>query len=632
MAEFFGIDFGTTNSLVTYIDAAGNARPALDETQRPHPSVIWFRGEEVLVGRTARNHLEQNVAVSGDFVRSPKQFLGRDDGVYAVPGRHVDRRELVAHVLRFLKESLRVRDPDAPALKQAVFTVPVNFDGRARKDLREAALRAGLGVVYFVHEPLAALYAHLRSDPNFARRLAELDRRYVLVFDWGGGTLDLTLCRVMGRTLCQVANAGSEQIGGDRFDEQLRNLVRRKHAEKHGLQDVTGLEQANARAVLINRCELAKIGLSRSDTQTVFLANYLAADGPEQQLRVEISRSELEAETRDLIAEGLGLVERLLEEARVDRTAVDLCLPTGGMVSMPAIRNGLGQLFPGRVASIPFGDRIISEGAAWIAFDGARPTLAKPIEIIEASQAPFPIIDAGLEMPVENADQSITLSPFYCADPRDGLATFIFQRPSKIGRVDAAAERRPYGVICLPVDPNARPLIERIELKGSINHNYVATFTAHATGRRETRSLEIHDLEFSLRFPGSAEAVPIDENSANESKGGKSSGNRRPLVRSNIAKSSRDSHLIPGDALPPLDNRQRNLENGRQYDEQDYYRPCAVYLCGATAFDISYFGCKSGKCPAQPSVAPRVAARRLDEAVQEELRAFETRTASALTK
>ena len=86
-------------------------------------------------------------------------------------------------------------------------SIPIQMTGLARRELREAANKAGFRIWQFVHEPLAALYAFLRSDPEFNRRLAELEGRVVLVFDWGGGTLDLTLCKFSAGTFVRIGRS-----------------------------------------------------------------------------------------------------------------------------------------------------------------------------------------------------------------------------------------------------------------------------------------------------------------------------------------------------------------------------------------------------------------------------------------
>src|SRR6185312_9975972 len=97
--------------------------------------------------------------------------------------------------------------------------------------------------------------------------LGKLEGKSVLVFDWGGGTLDLTLCRIQGGAIMQVANSGDNEVGGDRFDERLRNLIRRKHATKHQIEDVSALEQPGMAAKLLHQCEVVKINLSNSENE-----------------------------------------------------------------------------------------------------------------------------------------------------------------------------------------------------------------------------------------------------------------------------------------------------------------------------------------------------------------------------
>jgi len=221
----FGIDFGTTNSLAA-IAVGGRALALVDQvTRRPHPSVIWYRGSDIVVGREARQNMD--ISESGappGFVRSPKMSLRRDGPIF-VDGRPVEPTDAVAEVLRHLKTDASIARGSAPGhnLTRAVFTIPVDFGGPERRALREAARKAGVGVVQFVHEPVAALYAYLRSQPDLGRELARLEGRTILVFDWGGGTLDLTLCRISGGAIMQVRNLGDNEVGGDKFDERLRN-------------------------------------------------------------------------------------------------------------------------------------------------------------------------------------------------------------------------------------------------------------------------------------------------------------------------------------------------------------------------------------------------------------------------
>src|SRR5262249_39111750 len=160
--------------------------------------VVWYRGTDVIVGRDARKHLDtMQGAVAQGFVPSPKMALRRD-GPWHVEGRALDPTDVVKEVLRHLRKDAAARKPRGFDLSQAVMTIPVDFGGLQRRALRSAARKAGIGVIQFVHEPAAALYAYLRAQRELQRALAQFESRNVLVFDWGGGTLDLNLCRIAG--------------------------------------------------------------------------------------------------------------------------------------------------------------------------------------------------------------------------------------------------------------------------------------------------------------------------------------------------------------------------------------------------------------------------------------------------
>ena len=510
----FGIDFGTTNSLAA-VSVGGRVLPLVDQvTLRPHPSVIWYRGGDIVVGRVARQHLDMTeTGAPPGFVRSPKMSLRRDGPIF-VDGRPIEPTDAVAEVFRHLKVDASVDRGPAVGhdLKKAVLTIPVDFGGRERRALREAARKAGIGVVQFVHEPVAALYAYLRSNTDLNRELARLEGRSILVFDWGGGTLDLTLCRIQGGAIMQVANLGDNEVGGDRFDDQLRNLIRSKHALAQSLEDITALEQPGMSAKLLNQCEIVKINLSNPsmDSEVVFLVNYLNIEGPGRNLSESVTRDELDQQSSGIVAKGLARVDELLDQAELTYQDIELCLATGGMVNMPAIRDGLTERFLGRVPKLENGDRIIAEGAAWIANDGLRLTLSKPLEVLVADTSGrdtyYPLVDAGLTLPMENEIKNVTNTRLFCTDPREGVAVLEIAKPIKLGNIAPSDPRRALCLAQVKVDAKAQPLLERIECHLQIDHDYVAHVTLRSTGRGDEVKEEFHDLEFGLslvNFAGS---------------------------------------------------------------------------------------------------------------------------------
>ncbi len=618
--EIFGIDFGTTNSLASLVVGDRVLTLTDEETGRPHPSVIWYRGSDVVVGGEARKHLDltEGGAPPG-FVRSPKMALRRNGPIF-VDGRPIDPTDAVAEVLKHLKADAGIGRERAPgnALKRAVMTIPVDFGGVERRALRQAARKADIGVVQFVHEPVAALYAYVRSQKDFKRELARLEGRFVLVFDWGGGTLDLTLCRILGGTIMQVASLGDNEVGGDRFDERLRNLIRSKHAATYGLQDVAEFEQPGMSAKLLNQSELVKISLSKLgvETEDVIIRNYLKTDGPSAHLVVSVSRSEVERECFGIISRGLGRIDEILTPAQLTYQDVELCLATGGMVKMPAILSGLTEKFLGRVPHLQNGDRIIAEGAAWIARDDLRLTLAKPIELLVADGSAagtyYPLVAAGLDLPVENQIIAAASSRLFCVDPREGVAVMEIAKPIRLGAVAPNEPRQTLCVINVDVDANAPPLIERLKCDVTIDHDYVATARFSSSGLGQEVKSEFHNLDFGLRLP-----VGKSRTGPDAADGGRESGSKAatPSMRSNVLQRPNVApgddetatiealwRVVPGDIVAKwqpkhFDNRLQAATK-RQQEERDFYEPCA--RCGRTISAINIGGaielCRGRPC------------------------------------
>jgi hypothetical protein len=595
----FGIDFGTTNSLVATV-VGDRALTLVDSaSQRPHPSMIWYRGAEVIVGREARQHIDitESGAPTG-FLRSPKMALRREGPIF-VEGRSIDPTDAVAEILKHLVKDAKVSRGHAASyqLDRAVFTIPVDFGGTERRALRNAARKAGIGVTQFVHEPVAALYAFLRSHPERARELERLEGRSVLVFDWGGGTLDLTLCRIQGGSIMQIANVGNNEVGGDQFDNRLRNLLRERHAAHHGLKDITALEYPGMAAKLLNQCELIKIQLSDPNVESAdfIIRNYLRTEGAAQNLVGSVSRKEFEASSSNIVTRGLAQIDRILEQAGLTYQDIELCLATGGMVNMLAIQRGLTERFIGRVPTLKNGDRIIAEGAAWIAHDGLRLKLSKPIEILIADSstrgAYHPLVSAGLELPMENQITLAANSRLYCVDPREGVAVIEFAKPTKIGNVAPSDARTTLCVTSVPVDSNASPLLERLECQLHIDHDYVATVKFSSTGKGSKAIAEFHDLDFGLALPRGDGPKKSDRTGGDVEKGGgnvpratlkKTNVTQRPnIVMMKAPAESKDPlwRLVPGDIVSKwrpghFDNRTATSTE-RQNEELGFYIPCA---------------------------------------------------------
>ncbi|WP_284506846.1 Hsp70 family protein [Caballeronia sp. GAFFF1] len=576
-----GFDFGTTNSVMSIISGE-RCIPILDEGF-PHPSVVSYRGGEIVVGREAKKQLASATAgVIGNTVKSPKTMLGQAS-VMIDGNRHSPKilvRDVVSHVMAHARSD-RIAKRSGEDFSRAVVTIPVDMNGARRRELREACRMAGLSVYQFIHEPLAALYGHLRGLPDFAAEFNRLNRELVLVFDWGGGTLDLTLCRVTDGMLVQVVNDGCSDVGGDVIDDMLVNEIERRALARRGIVSEVR-RQVGAVARLREEAERAKIALSSKDVYSVLVLDYFHSEAGDVDLEYRLTREELEHIVSAKVSHAISRIEAMLREAYVEPSSIELCLATGGMVSMPLIQERLHEIFGARRVRISErGNTIISEGAAWIAHDRARLMLAKNVEVVVSRSAHFPVIRAGTLMPregeVQQLPEPLTL---YCCDPTDGVAKFQLAAPKRTGRnVQVTDERNLLGLLAVTVDARQPPLLERLLLDVAIDENLILSATASSTIAGKSDSLELHNLEFGLNVGGEPSTDGAQKLENEQSKARRRDSVGAIQVRSNIAARANDLRSVPGEVLYKSNPYYFDLRNSppREQDfEKTIYQPCSA--------------------------------------------------------
>ncbi|WP_028322713.1 Hsp70 family protein [Desulfatiglans anilini] len=579
-----GFDFGTTNSLISVVRGKGTIN-YLDDEQRPIPSVVCYEGKQTIVGREARERLSHSgLGVQGNIVRSPKLFLGRD-GVF-IEGVERSPVDIVADVVRHVLHEARAsrRGQDLGQISGAVVTIPVDMEGYKRRALRDAFRLAGLNIKQFVHEPLSALYGYFRTA-DLQAMLRRYDRKLILVFDWGGGTLDLTLCRTLGRRIVQIMNDGTEEVGGDVFDESIMNSLIKKVCTLRGIESTVTM-YSRAKARLLNRCERAKMDLSARARSQVYVGSFFKGIDDED-FDYSLNQEELEKIVAPLIDKGFKRIESVLKNAGFDPEQVALCLATGGMSNMPAIRRRLHEWFgPERVQVPESTATIIAEGAAWIASDEAGLQMAKNIELTLARNSYLPLVKVGTEMPREGEVQSATFH-LYCTDPRDGVAKFQICEPRSTSEKVLPNEPRIHlSNLTVKVDRMARPFHERLELDIRIDDDLILEAHARSLNARDQDRQEIHNLEFGLAFPCKEDVDEHQKDSFGIDTLVKEQSSTGTLsIRANLA-DRENLRLIPGECLYEYDPRYfdtRHRPPDYQVHEMLYYQPCAK--CGRASND-----------------------------------------------
>ncbi|MCX8207040.1 MAG: molecular chaperone DnaK [Methanothrix sp.] len=325
MSKIIGIDLGTSNSAAAVlIGGRPTIIPSAEGTSlggKAFPSYVAFTKDgQVLVGEPARR---QAITNPEGTITGIKRKMGTDYKV-RVFGKEYTPEEISAHILRKIKQ-------DAEAflgekVEKAVITVPAYFNDNQRQATKDAGTIAGLDVVRIINEPTAAALAY---------GLDKGGEQKIMVFDLGGGTLDVTIME-MGEGVFEVkATSGDTQLGGRDMDERLLNYVVDKFRQDTGI-DLRKDPMAMQR--LREAVEVAKIELS-SMLQTTINLPYITADasGPKH-LNMTLTRAKLEELIQDVLERCRGPMEQALSDAKLSKSDIDKIILVGGPTRMPAVQ------------------------------------------------------------------------------------------------------------------------------------------------------------------------------------------------------------------------------------------------------------------------------------------------------
>jgi Fe-S protein assembly chaperone HscA len=363
MSRIIGIDLGTTNSLVAYVDErTGLPQPIADGEGRVLlPSVVSFTPGGILVGEAARRALVRH---PGRTIYSVKRFMGRGfEDVRAelayfpftiVPAEGVVRLvagdraltppEISAVILKSLKE--RAERHLGEAVEKAVITVPAYFNDSQRQATRDAGRIAGLDVVRIVNEPTAASLAyglHRRRDGLIA------------VYDLGGGTFDVSILRVKDGVFEVLATNGDTRLGGDDFDRSLQVTLLDDIRARHGVDLAADPE---AMQELRLAAEAAKIRLSAAERTSVTIPFETFV------YRRDLTRVELEGLLEPLVARTLAPCRAALADAGLTPSSIDEVVLVGGSTRVPLVRRRVEALFGRTPHSQLNPDEVVALGAA----------------------------------------------------------------------------------------------------------------------------------------------------------------------------------------------------------------------------------------------------------------------------
>lgn len=332
MPKIIGIDLGTSNSAAAVMmGGKPTIIPAAEGTSiggKAFPSVVAFKDGELIVGEPARRQAITNPV---NTITAAKRKMGTEH-VYKINGKEYKPQQISAFILQKIK-----RDSESflgEKIEKAVITVPAYFDDNQRQATKDAGTIAGLDVVRIINEPTAASLAYGLDK-------AKEDKK-ILVFDFGGGTLDVTIMEMGGGVFEVMSTSGDTQLGGTDMDNTLVDYIANEFRKKEGIdlsQDKTALTRIQEAA------EKAKIELStvmETDVNLPFIAHDKSTGT--KNLELHLTRAKLEELIRPIVERCRPSIEKALEDAKLTPSDISNIVLVGGPTRMPLVRKFVKEI------------------------------------------------------------------------------------------------------------------------------------------------------------------------------------------------------------------------------------------------------------------------------------------------
>ncbi|MBX8636996.1 MAG: molecular chaperone DnaK [Thermoplasmata archaeon] len=336
MAKIIGIDLGTSNSAAAVIEGGRpTIIPSAEGTSiggKAFPSVVAFTKDGVLIGEPARRQAITNPAGT---IFAAKRKMG-SDYKYSIEGKNYTPQQISAFILQKIK-----RDAEAflgGPVQKAVITVPAYFNDNQRQATKDAGSIAGLEVVRIINEPTAAALAYGLDKSDKEQK--------ILVFDLGGGTLDVTIMEFGQGVFEVISTSGDTQLGGTDMDKAIIDHVVGTFKKENGIDlvnDKTAMERIR------EACEKAKVELStvlETEINLPFIAQ--DASGP-RHLTMKLTRAKLEDLIRPIIERCRAPINQALSDAKVSASNIDKIILVGGPTRMPIVQKFVEDILGSKI-------------------------------------------------------------------------------------------------------------------------------------------------------------------------------------------------------------------------------------------------------------------------------------------
>jgi molecular chaperone DnaK len=477
MTGFFGIDFGTTNSTAVKL-MGGDFHKYGDEAGQPLPSIVALdraTGEASCGREVWQNREEYRTTGAVHVIESIKLQMGSDLRWPTEVGVWTPE-DVAAVVLKQL--STRAKQLGLEAIDEAVISIPVDYPAESRRALRRAAAKAGIQIKTFITESTAALVRHFD-------RLQHC--RYVAVFDWGGGTLDISVLEIRDGRVFELSTEGMD-IAGDAIDKDFAQAIHARvmeeRREKLAFISMPSVDQDNLRT----KCELAKWQFSKLPVTDILLSAYGGSP-----LSINVQRDWFESLISPHVDLAIELLTRAIQKAGVSFDAIDRLLVIGGSSQLRLLHAKLrnDQRFAASFQSSPDAEWDCAAGAAIIARAPGSHEIAESIGILLSDNSFYELIREGEAVLSEARTVSLSL-----VEDAQQANVILAKRLDGQRHVTSPESIVEFGVETAGFD------LECIDLRYSIDPDLVLKVDAssRALGVREV-AREYGKLRFAYRVP-----------------------------------------------------------------------------------------------------------------------------------
>ncbi len=495
MGKIIGIDLGTTNSVVAVMEGGEPKVIANEEGGRTTPSVVGFtKAGERLVGQVAKR---QAITNPENTVYSIKRFMGRrydevneemkmvpykvvrqgDHVAIVAQGQEYTPPQISAMILQKLKKA--AEDYLGQSVTEAVITVPAYFNDAQRQATKDAGKIAGLDVKRIVNEPTAAALAY---------GLDKKKDETIAVYDFGGGTFDISILEV-GEGVIEVKSTnGDTHLGGDNIDQRIVDWLVDEFKKDESLDlRAKGNEMALQR--LRDAAEKAKIELSTTMESEINLP-FITADatGPKHLVK-KLTRTKLEQMVDDIIQRSLGPCKQAMKDAGIDASKIDEVVLVGGQTRMPRIQALVKELFGKEPHRGVNPDEVVAIGAAVQA--GVLAGDVKDLLLLDVTPLTLaietlggvatPMIPRNTTIPTKKSETFST-----AADSQPSVEIHVLQ-----GERPLAKDNRTLGKFHLTGLPMAPRGVPQIEVTFDIDANGILNVTAKDKATNKEQKITI---------------------------------------------------------------------------------------------------------------------------------------------